>query len=401
MSSNFIFLNVNKLICDTIYFMKGVERMLDKERAIHRFMELVQIDSVSLNELGVATYLRKYFENLGYKVYEDEVSQKAVPKANTGNIVVKVPGRGAKANEETIMLQAHMDTVEPGEGVKPSLSEDGNYIVSDGTTILGADDKAGIAQIMEVEAVLRTEELDHPPLEFLFTISEEIGLLGSFNLDKDLVDAKIAYVLDGDGGPGAAIIGGPDYYDITGSIKGRAAHPGVAPETGISSIQVLSHAIAKMKLLKVDEDTTSNIGRVLCDYPTNVVPEITRFEMEVRSLDEKKALKQIDHIKETLETTCEAFGADLEVNVSKSLSAYKHSEDNKVLKLFKDMCERHDLDYRPMVIRGGTDVSGLMKNGIDAICLATGGEFAHELKERLDIEEFMDNIQQLIWLITD
>lgn len=389
------------LIYDTILFMKGDEIMLDKERAIHRFMELVQIDSVSLNEKDVAAYLRAYFENLGYTVIHDDKSHENVPQANTGNIIVKIPGRGAKAHEDTIMLQAHMDTVEPGEGVKPQLSEDANYITSDGTTILGADDKAGIAQMMEVEAVLRTHELDHPPLEFLFTISEEIGLLGSFNLDSSLVDAKIAYVLDGDGGPGAAIIGGPDYYDIVGSIKGRAAHAGVAPETGISSIQVLSKAIANMNLLKIDEDTTTNIGRVICDYPTNVVPEITRFEMEVRSLDADKALKQIDHVKKTLEEACEAFGATLEIEVSKSLSAYKHSEDNKVLKLFKDMCDRHNLDYRPMVIRGGTDVSGLMANGIDAICLATGGEYAHELKERLDIEEFMENIQQLIWLITD
>ena len=201
--------------------MKGDEIMLDKERAIHRFMELVQIDSVSLNEKDVAAYLRAYFENLGYTVIHDDKSHESVPQANTGNIIVKIPGRGAKAHEDTIMLQAHMDTVEPGEGVKPQLSEDANYITSDGTTILGADDKAGIAQMMEVEAVLRTHELDHPPLEFLFTISEEIGLLGSFNLDSSLVDAKIAYVLDGDGGPGAAIIGGPDYYDIVGSIKGK------------------------------------------------------------------------------------------------------------------------------------------------------------------------------------
>lgn len=381
--------------------MKGVEIMLNRERAVNRFMELVQIDSVSLNELGVATYLKNYFEGLGYEVFEDQRSKKAVPEANTGNILVKVPGRGALANEDIIILQSHMDTVEPGNGVKPSVTEDGKYVVSDGTTILGADDKAGIAQIIELDAVLRENQLDHAPLEYLFTISEEIGLLGAFNVDTDLVEGRIAYVLDGGDGPGAAIIGGPDFYDLVGTVTGKAAHAGVAPEKGISSIQVLSHAIANMKMLKVDEDTTTNIGRVLCDYPTNVVPEVTRFEMEVRSLDADKGQAQVEHLKETLQEACDKFGAKLDLEVTKSLSAYKLNDDNKVLKLYKDMCDRHNLDYRPMVVRGGTDVSGLIANGIDAICLAAGGEFAHELNERLIIDEFMENIQQLVWIVTE
>ncbi|NLW15625.1 MAG: M20/M25/M40 family metallo-hydrolase [Erysipelothrix sp.] len=375
--------------------------MLNKERAIDKFMELVQIDSVSLNEKNVAIYLKNHFETLGYEVLEDQVSIKAVPQSNSGNILVRVPGRGNKKNDDIIILQAHMDTVEPGNGVKPSITDDGMYIVSDGTTILGADDKAGIAQILEVEAVLRENELSHPPLEFLFTIAEEIGLLGAFNLDTSIIKGKIAYVLDGGGGPGTAIIGGPDFYDISGTITGKASHAGVAPEKGISSIQVMADAISKMKLLKVDEDTTSNIGRVICDYPTNVVAEVTRFDMEVRSLDAQKAIDQVKHIIDTLQASCDAFGATLDVKSSKSLSAYKHSEDNKVLGLYKKMCDKHNLKYNPVVVRGGTDVSGLMENGIDAIALAAGGEFAHELNERLIIDEFMDNIQQLIWLIAD
>lgn len=375
--------------------------MVNKDRAINKFMELVRIDSVSLNEKDVAKYLIDYFENLGYEVLEDKKSMEAVANTSTGNVIVKVPGQGEKANDDTVILEAHMDTVEPGNGVKPSITEDGKYVISDGTTILGADNKAGIAQIIEVEAILREGKLDHPPLEFLFTYGEEVGLHGAFNLDASLLDGKMAYVLDGGGGPGAAIIGGPDYYDLKGRIIGKAAHAGMAPETGISSIQVMSEAISKMKLLKVDEDTTTNIGRVICDYPTNVVPEITSFELEVRSLDSDKALAQIDHLKETLEETVAKYGAKLELEVAKSLSAYKLTEDNKVLQAYKAMCERRNIEFKPEVIRGGTDVSGLIENGIDAICLASGGEFPHELNERLDIDEFVDNIQTLIYLLND
>lgn len=375
--------------------------MIQKNRALDKFMELVQIDSVSFNERGVADYLIKHFSDLGYEVIEDKKSHEAVPQSNSGNIIVRVPGVGALANNPIIILEAHMDTVEPGNGVKPSITEDGKYIVSDGTTILGADDKAGIAQILEVEAVLRENKLDHAPLELLFTIAEEIGILGAFNVDTDLVKGKIAYVLDGGGGPGAALIGGPDFYDIAGKIIGKAAHAGVAPEEGISSIQVMSEAISNMKLLKVDEDTTTNIGRVICNYPTNVVPEVTTFEMEVRSLDANKGQAQCDHVIETLKAACEKYGARLDYTLDQSLHAYHHSDDNPVIKQYKAMCERHGLTYEGQVMRGGTDVSGLTYNGIDAICLAAGGEYAHELRERLIIDEFLANTQQVLWLVTE
>lgn len=375
--------------------------MVNKERAISKFLELVQIDSVSYNERGMADYLIHYFTDLGYEVFEDKGSNEKVPLANAGNVIVKLPGKGTLAHQETLILEAHMDTVEPGNGVKPSITADGKYVVSDGSTILGADDKAGIAQILEVEAVLRENNLDHPPLEFLFTIGEEVGILGAFAVDTDLLQGKIAFVLDGGGGPGTAIIGGPDYYDITGKIIGKAAHAGVSPDTGISSIQVMSEAISNMTLLKIDENTTTNIGKVICNYPTNVVPEVTTFAMEVRSLDRESGKRQLNHIIEELEKAVVKFGATLEYDVNQSLFAYHHTDDNPVIKRFKAMCARHDLDYQGIVMRGGTDVSGLTFNGIDAIVLAAGGENGHELQERLIIDEFLQNIQQVIWLVTE
>lgn len=375
--------------------------MVNKERAISKFLELVQIDSVSYNERGMADYLIHYFTDLGYEVFEDKGSNEKVPLANAGNVIVKLPGKGTLAHQETLILEAHMDTVEPGNGVKPSITADGKYVVSDGSTILGADDKAGIAQILEVEAVLRENNLDHPPLEFLFTIGEEVGILGAFAVDTDLLQGKIAFVLDGGGGPGTAIIGGPDYYDITGKIIGKAAHAGMSPDTGISSIQVMSEAISNMTLLKIDENTTTNIGKVICNYPTNVVPEVTTFAMEVRSLDRESGKRQLNHIIEELEKAVVKFGATLEYDVNQSLFAYHHTDDNPVIKRFKAMCARHDLDYQGIVMRGGTDVSGLTFNGIDAIVLAAGGENGHELQERLIIDEFLQNIQQVIWLVTE
>jgi len=212
--------------------------------------------------------------------------------------------------------------------------------------------------------VLRENDLSHPPLEFLFTICEEVGILGAFAVDTELLAGKVAFVLDGKGGPGTAIIGGPDYYDVFGKIIGKAAHAGIAPDSGISSIQVMAEAISNMNFLKIDENTTTTIGKVICDYPTNVVPEITTFAMEIRSLNHESGKKQLDHVIETLKKAADKFDAKLEYEVNQSLYAYYHEDDNRVIKRFKEMCKRHNLNYQGLVMRGGTDVSGLTFKGI-------------------------------------
>lgn len=375
--------------------------MINEKRAVNTFMQLVQIDSVSLNERAVADFLMQHFSDMGYAVEEDIKAKSAVAGASVGNVIVKIPGKGAKANDETIILCSHMDTVEPGNGVKPQLSEDGKYVVSDGTTILGADDKAGIAQILEVVQVLGETGIDHRPIELVFTICEEIGLHGAKNLDVSKLKGKMAYVLDAGPAPGYAIIGGPDYYDVSGRIIGKAAHAGGAPDKGISSIQVMAEAISHMKLLKIDEDTTTNIGRVICDYPTNVVPEVTTFELEVRSLDNQKGLLQLEHVLTTLQAAADKYGAKLELTHNQSLQAYRLSEQDKVLTHFKSVCEKHDLPVETVVIRGGTDVSGFVDNGIAAMAIAGGGQYAHELRERLEIANFIACVRQTLWLVTE
>lgn len=372
--------------------------MINRERAVQTFMELVQIDSVSLNERKMADYLLAYFSDLGYEAYEDLKSKAAVEGATAGNVIVKIPGT---QDGPTIMLCAHMDTVEPGNGVKPSITADGKFVVSDGTTILGADDKAGIAQIIEVVHVLREQKLDYPPLELIFPICEEIGLYGAANLDMTGLKGKMVFVLDGGPGPGDAIIGGPDYYDVIGKVIGKASHAGGSPEKGISSIQVVSHAIANMNLLKIDEDTTTNVGYVICDYPLNVVPEVTTFGIEVRSLDSAKGKKQLDHVLKCFDDAAAKFGAKVEIDVKQSLFAYKLKDDNPVLKKFKEVCAKHSIPVTATISRGGTDLSALAGHGLEGIVIAAGGEFAHELQERLDIDNFVACIQQVIYLVTE
>jgi len=374
--------------------------MINQERAIAQFMALVQIDSVSTHERAFADYLSAHFTGLGYEVIEDEKSKAAVEGATAGNIIVKVPGQGTLTDEPAILLSAHMDTVEPGENIKPHITPDGLRVVSDGTTILGADDKGGVAQILELIHVLREDNLDHPPLELIFPICEEVRLLGSRFVDSSLLEAKTVYVLDGGPDVGDVLVGSATIYDVRGKITGKAAHAGVEPDKGISSIQVLAQAITQMKLLKVDEDTSSNIGFVKTDYPLNVVPEITTFGFEVRSLSDEKANKQLQSMVDALETATSNAGATLDLDINKVLTAYRLSDDNQVLQHYHKVCAANGIEVRETVSRGGTDLSSYMSHGLEGIVIATGGEGPHTLEEYLDIPIFMRSLDLLVKLIT-
>jgi len=379
--------------------------MMNRDRAIEQFMNLVQIDSVSKNERACADYLIDYFQKLDYEVIEDLKSKEAVPGATAGNVIVRVPGRGVLAEETPIMLSTHMDTVEPGNGVKPQISEDGTRIVTDGTTILGADDKGGIAQVIEVVNVLREHQMDHPPLELVFSICEELGLLGATFIDMSLIRAKTVYVLDAyvpEGGTdvGDVIVGSSSIYHVEGKITGKAAHAGVEPDKGISSIQVLAEAISQMKLLKVDEETSSNVGFVKTDYPLNVVPEVTSFGFEVRSLNDEKAEMQLQAMLDELEQATNKYGATLEYETKKLLTAYRLSDDDVVLRHYHNVCESEDIGVRELVTRAGTDVSAYMLHGLKGIVITTGGSAPHTLQEYLDIPTFMRGASLLLKLVT-
>lgn len=375
-----------------------MKQFINKQRALTTFMEMVQIDSVSYHEKEMAQYLIRLFQDMGYEAFEDVKCKEAVKGASVGNVIVKIPG---DESLDPIILCAHMDTVEPGNGIKPKMTEDGTRIVSSGDTILGADDKGGIAQIIEAVRVLKEQNLKHPPLELLFPICEEVGLLGAKYVDATKISGKIAYVIDGGKAAGDAIIGGPSYIRIWGKIYGQAAHAGGEPEKGISSIQVMAEAIHNMQLLRIDHNTTTNIGRVICDYPINVVPEVTSFDLEVRSLEDEKAKAQAQKVIAALQNACEKYGARLEYELDQDMVAYETAKDNPVLKHFEKVCQKRGVPMNAYAIGGGTDLSALTGSlGVQGMVISVGSDYAHQLQETLYVDKFLDCTEQLLYIVT-
>ena len=222
--------------------------MVNEQRLLATFLELVQIDSPSGQEQVIAGVIANKLQALGTAVRVDALF----------NVTAKIPGQGAGKRHRPLFLNAHSDNVAPARGIQPKLA--GGLIVSDGTTVLGADDLAGVAAILETVQVLRENKLDHVPLEIAITTQEEVGMHGAKGLDLKGFHAKEGVVIDGPGPVGGITVAAPSLNLIDARIIGKAAHSGHAPEAGINALLAAVAAIGKMKLGRIDSQTTANIG---------------------------------------------------------------------------------------------------------------------------------------------
>jgi len=347
------------------------------------FCEFVRIDSESGEEAGFIDYLRELFgRELGASCVLDSY----------GNLIAHVPAKGSE-KAEPILLGAHADTVKPGKGIKPVI-EDG-VIRSAGETILGADDKAGIAAILEA---VRTAKR-RPPVEIVITRGEEVGLLGSKNLDLTMVKSKKGFVVDGDE-LDTVIIGGPSHVSLDIDIKGKAAHAGMEPEKGISAIRVAAKAIAAMPEGRIDEETTANVGTIHGGMIRNGVPERVTIQAECRSLNHDKCMRQAEVMQRAFEEAAKEMGAQVEVKVDLEYKASQVSEDAPVVQLAKQAIAAAGLEPKTQVITGGTDALILNGKGIDAVVLGFGGKAAHATEEHItvtDLKQASKVIRQLLY----
>lgn len=366
--------------------------MINEKRIVDAFMEYVQIDSPTKSELEFSLFIKKELEALGYDVFIDKAGEKC--GSNTGNVIAKLKGNLEK---EPILFSCHMDTVSPSIGIKPVIKD--GTIYSDGTTILGGDNKAGIAAILEASKVIKENKLDHGPIEVVFSIYEEGGLHGAKNLDYSQFQAKHAVVLDSGGDPGQIIIQGPAQDKIDVTIIGRPAHAGVAPEEGISAIMVASDAISDMNLLRIDEETTANIGAIEGGGATNIVTPQVTVRAEARSLSDDKLSQQSQHMVDCFKASAKKFGADIQAEVERMYGAFKvEASDELVLDIMK-ACESIGLKPFTDSTGGGSDTNILNANGIKAVNLGIGERKPHTLEEHLHIVDLVNSARLVLAII--
>lgn len=366
--------------------------MVNQERIVKEFIEYVQIDSPTRKEGNFVKFIRKELEDLGLEVVVDNAGEKIGSDGN--NIIATLKG---DKDVEPIMLCCHMDTVSPGEGIKPIIKD--GVIYSDGTTILGGDNKAGIAAIVEAIRTILEENVSHGDIEVVFTIAEEGGLNGAKNLDYSKIKSKTAFVLDSSGDLGQIVIQGPAQDKINAKIKGKPAHAGVCPEEGISAIQVAAAAINKMNLLRIDEDTTANIGIINGGKATNIVCPEVEIKAEARSLSNEKLDKQTAHMVECFEKAAKEFGAEIEIETSRAYGAFKIDENDKIVNTVRKACENIGLKAFTDSTGGGSDTNILNVNGIKCVNLGIGEKKAHTLEEHMSIEDLVGTSKLVLEII--
>ena len=365
--------------------------MIDKARLKERVLELVRIDSLSRKERAIALRLKEILEGLGGTVFMDDAG--TAVGGEVGNLVAHFDGNVEGA--EAMLLSAHMDTVAPGEGVTPVV--DGDVIRSDGTTVLGGDDKSGLAIILEVLQAVREEEVPHGHIDVVFTICEEVGLLGAKHLDLGLVRAKTGLVLDSDS-IGFLITRAPAVNHLEFEVHGLEAHAGICPERGISAIQVAARGIAAMRLGRIDEDTTANLGLVSGGTAVNIVPNRVMLTGEVRSHDEEKLERQTQAMVACLQDA--AAGATLELDgrlhetrvesrIRREYDRMDVSHDTAIVQRVHEAARNLGFAVDTVAKGGGCDANVFNKRGLQVANLASGMRDIHTVHEWLDVNDLV------------
>jgi tripeptide aminopeptidase len=280
-----------------------------------------------------------------------------------------------------ISFSCHLDTVDLAVGVKP-LFEDG-LVKTDHTTALGADDKLGVA--MALTLMQKRHELG--PFGLLFTVQEEVGLQGAKHLGPEILSQlACVFVLDTGKPVGTMIIRAPWKLAVTIAFHGKAAHAGIAPEEGLSAISLASKAINSMQLLRIDDQTTANIGSLHAQGSTNVVCDYAELHMEIRSLEKQRAFAHLEHVRSCCNLACSETGGTFDVSETLSYAGYQ-VDVSKARQLLRKACNQSGLVCTEISTGGGSDANILREQGIDAVLLGIGYEGGHGVHEQVGLEE--------------
>ncbi|GAB7023567.1 M20/M25/M40 family metallo-hydrolase [Salidesulfovibrio brasiliensis] len=356
--------------------------MIDEQRLLDTFFDLVRIDSPSFKEADVAEHLKPLLKEMGLKVSMDKAGEAC--DGNCGNLIAKLKGT---APGEPIAFSAHMDCVPPCCGVEPILDND--VVRSKGDTVLGSDDKAGIAAIIEALRHIQETEALHPDIYLVFSIAEESGMHGAKHLDLSKVGAKQFAILDCSGSVGSVITRSPAKVDVTATFTGRAAHAGFEPEKGLSAITMAADAVLNMKLLRIDEETTANVGSIQGGTAINIVPEECVVHAETRSYDARKLEAQVEHMVDCCRQAAERHGGEVDITTKELYPALNVPEDSPMLARTVKALESLGIKPDMQSSGGGSDANVLTGRGIDAVNLGIGMTGAHTTDEHIAVEDLL------------
>ena len=350
------------------------------------FLELARVPSPSGEERVVADQVIEYLRALALPVDEDDVGTRI--DSTIGNLLCRIAPNGEGA---PLFFCAHLDTVPPDGPIEPVV-EDG-VVRNGGGTILGADNKAAVAAMLEATRRIVAENRPHGGIELLFTPKEEVGLRGAEAFDQERLHARLGYVYDHAGPIGEVILGAPYQVKLDASFRGRAAHSGMYPEEGRSAIAAAARAIADLRLGRLDEETTANVGEIHGGTARNIVPERCSFAAEARCHDERKLGELVQEMLETITFAAQVSDCDVETAVDPSARGYRFKRDDEAVRLAAAALERTGFQPTYGLSGGGADANVFNERGLQCLNLANGMTDIHTPDERIavaDLERMVD-----------
>lgn len=357
---------------------------------IDRFLHYLACSSESGNEAELYHILENELTELGFSV---RPCLNGLSRLTTPNLYAYLEGQG-----EPLLVAAHMDTVSQGGEIRPYVEK--GVVRSKGDTILGADDKSGIAAIMEAAFRVVHAGNAHAPVEILFTVGEEAGFCGSVAADYSMIRSKRGYVFDSSAAFGSVVLQSPQIMQYQFSIHGKAAHAAINPQQGINAIVVASEIISAVSWGRVSEESTINVGNFRAEGATNVVCEHAEFEAETRSLLPEGAAQLGNRIRAVAAKTCMKYGAQLGIKTLLSIPGFSLQQDAQILAPLYRAFSQCGITPAPTLSYGGSDANILNANGIEAVDVSTGMRDPHSWQESIRTEE-LEQIADVIQLMME
>jgi tripeptide aminopeptidase len=351
---------------------------------LSRFVRLCEIASPTGDEGAVVAAVKAELESFGFEVSEDDAAGPA--GAGAGNLLLRIEGE----KPEYVMFCAHLDTV-PHDGPIRVVLDDGVYR-SHGDTILGADNKAAVAVLMELVSRYSTKK---PPvgIEILLTVAEEQGLRGAAAFDTSRLKSKSGFVLDHATDIGEVITASPSHHRISAEFTGVEAHSGLDPESGRSAIVTAAEAITEMKLGRIDEETTANIGRIEGGSSGNIIPGSCRVSGEARSIDQDRVTAVIAGMSDAMIWAASENGCEVDIVTEEVFRGYRTPDDSPALAIAEEALRERGHEPKRVATGGGSDANVFMAAGIDALLLANGTYDNHTHQESVPRENLVEMLE--------
>ena len=359
------------------------------EVTLELFTELAALPSPSGEERAVADAVTTYLRDLALDVVEDEAGAKV--GSTMGNLLCRVEPHGVNGGGVPLFLCAHLDTVPPEGPIEPVV--DGEVVRNAGGTILGADNKAAVAVMLEAVRRVVAEGRPHAGLELVFTPKEEVGLLGAAAFDHRRLEASVGYVFDQAGPIGEVVLGAPTATALLARFHGRSAHAGMYPEEGRSAVAAAARAIADLRLGRLDEETTANVGRIEGGTARNIVPEWCTVTAEARSHDDRKLADVVQEMLDAFAFAASTAECEVETEVETSYRGYRFRRDDQAVALAAQALSTAGYEPTYALSGGGADANVFNERGLSCVNLANGMAQIHTPDEHIavaDLEGMVD-----------